>query len=237
MSIALIASRSSCSRSFVLCSHDWFMFGSAAKPCGAVGQSRRRCGQVPAQMWASPGADVGQSRRRCGQSRRTSAPVPAQMCASHSASVAGVPGPQNGRHSASVHQHACYSVCRTDRREYVIVAQLVLPRERPEQNPIAFPWPHPQHLCAPGRQSRRSNVSTLVAVQCIDRDRDGGVPARSRSTCGGSATAARESSRCRLASPCAATRSRYTPCTRVRARARAAAAALQRDRTSPCPAA
>ena len=52
-------------------------------------QSRRRCGSVlvqmwaspgavvgpvPAQMWASPGADVGESRRRCG-------PVPAQMWA------------------------------------------------------------------------------------------------------------------------------------------------------------
>ena len=50
-------------------------------------QSRRRCGRVPAQMWASPGADVGavpaqmwaspgadvgESRRRCGR-------VPAQM--------------------------------------------------------------------------------------------------------------------------------------------------------------
>jgi hypothetical protein len=30
------------------------------------GRSRRRCGPVPAQMWAGPGADVGRSRRRCG---------------------------------------------------------------------------------------------------------------------------------------------------------------------------
>jgi hypothetical protein len=29
-------------------------------------QSRRRCGRVPAQMWASPGEDVGESGRRCG---------------------------------------------------------------------------------------------------------------------------------------------------------------------------
>ena len=45
-----------------------------------VKQSRRRCGRVPAQMWASPGADVKQSRRRCG-------PVPAQMQASPGADV------------------------------------------------------------------------------------------------------------------------------------------------------
>jgi hypothetical protein len=38
-----------------------------------VSQSRCRCGQVPVQMWASPGADVGKSRCRCGQ-------VPVQMC-------------------------------------------------------------------------------------------------------------------------------------------------------------
>ena len=33
-------------------------------------ESRRRCGRVPAQMWASPGADVGdkgESRSRCGR--------------------------------------------------------------------------------------------------------------------------------------------------------------------------
>ena len=44
-----------------------------ASPGADVGQSRRRCGPVPAQMWASAAANVGQSRRRCG-------PVPAQMC-------------------------------------------------------------------------------------------------------------------------------------------------------------
>jgi hypothetical protein len=31
-----------------------------------AGESRRRCGRVPARMWASPGADVGESRRGCG---------------------------------------------------------------------------------------------------------------------------------------------------------------------------
>ena len=31
-----------------------------------AGESRRRCGRVAAQMWASRGADVGESRRRCG---------------------------------------------------------------------------------------------------------------------------------------------------------------------------
>ena len=52
-------------------------------------QSRRRCGSVLVQMWASPGADVGESRRRCGsvrvqlwaQSRRRCGRVPAQMWA------------------------------------------------------------------------------------------------------------------------------------------------------------
>jgi hypothetical protein len=39
-------------------------------PGADVGQSRRRCGPVPAQMWDSPGADVGQSRRRCGTPSR-----------------------------------------------------------------------------------------------------------------------------------------------------------------------
>ncbi len=43
-------------------------------------QSRRRCARVPAQMWASLGADVGESRRRCGR-------VPAQMWASPGADV------------------------------------------------------------------------------------------------------------------------------------------------------
>ena len=38
-------------------------------------ESRRRCGRVPAQMWASPGADVGDRR------------VPAQMWASPGADV------------------------------------------------------------------------------------------------------------------------------------------------------
>ncbi len=37
-------------------------------PGADVGQSRRRCGPVLAQMWASPSADVGQSWRRCGPS-------------------------------------------------------------------------------------------------------------------------------------------------------------------------
>jgi hypothetical protein len=40
-----------------------------ASPGADVGESRRRCGQVPAQMWASPGADVGKSRRRCARPR------------------------------------------------------------------------------------------------------------------------------------------------------------------------
>ena len=35
-------------------------------PGADVGESRRRCGRVAAQMWASRGADVGESRRRCG---------------------------------------------------------------------------------------------------------------------------------------------------------------------------
>ena len=38
--------------------------------------TRRKDTQITAQMWASPGADVGQSRRRCG-------PVPAQMWGNH----------------------------------------------------------------------------------------------------------------------------------------------------------
>jgi hypothetical protein len=45
-----------------------------AGPGADVGESRRRCGRVPAQMWASPGADVGESRRRCGLGREQHAP-------------------------------------------------------------------------------------------------------------------------------------------------------------------
>ena len=41
-------------------------------PARSASQSRRRCGRVPAQMWASPGSDVGESRLRCGR-------VPAQI--------------------------------------------------------------------------------------------------------------------------------------------------------------
>jgi hypothetical protein len=37
-----------------------------ASPGADVGQFRRGCGPAPARMWASPGADVGQSRRGCG---------------------------------------------------------------------------------------------------------------------------------------------------------------------------
>jgi hypothetical protein len=51
-----------------------------ARPGADVGESRRRCGRVPAQMWASRGADVGESRRRCGR-------VAAKMWASPSADV------------------------------------------------------------------------------------------------------------------------------------------------------
>ena len=49
-------------------------------PSADVGESQRRCGRVPAQMWASPAADVGESQRRCGR-------VPPQMWASPSADV------------------------------------------------------------------------------------------------------------------------------------------------------
>jgi hypothetical protein len=38
-------------------------------PGADVGESRRRCGRVPAQMWASPRADVGESPRRCARPR------------------------------------------------------------------------------------------------------------------------------------------------------------------------
>jgi hypothetical protein len=70
---------------------------SAPGVAQSLQQSRRRCGSVRVQMWASPGADVGESRRRCGsvrvqmwaQSRRRCGPspgadvgpVPAQMWA------------------------------------------------------------------------------------------------------------------------------------------------------------
>jgi hypothetical protein len=53
---------------------------SGASPGADVGESRSRCGRVPAQMWASPGADVGESRRRCGS-------VPTQMWISPGADV------------------------------------------------------------------------------------------------------------------------------------------------------
>jgi hypothetical protein len=52
-----------------------------ASPGADVGESRRRCGRVPAQIWASPGADMGESRRRYGR-------VPAQIWASPGADVA-----------------------------------------------------------------------------------------------------------------------------------------------------
>jgi hypothetical protein len=52
-----------------------------------AGESRRRCGRVPVQMWASPGADAGQAPAQmwaspgadAGESRRRCGRVPAQM--------------------------------------------------------------------------------------------------------------------------------------------------------------
>ena len=68
------------------------------------GQSRRRCGPVPAQMWASPGADVGQSRRRCG-------PVPARCGPVRYAGVSDV-GQSRYRcaHAESYHSTATHAV-------------------------------------------------------------------------------------------------------------------------------
>jgi hypothetical protein len=80
---------------------------------GTPPRPRRRCGQVPAQMWFDPGADMGQFRRKCGlvpahtqlssvhwldvvkyvadvgEFKRSNGRVPVQMWASPGANVFG----------------------------------------------------------------------------------------------------------------------------------------------------
>ena len=66
--------RHACTPRLFICMKSFFV---SLKPGSTIVEEppckpQRRCGRVPAQMWASPGADVGESRRRCGR-------VPAQI--------------------------------------------------------------------------------------------------------------------------------------------------------------
>jgi hypothetical protein len=50
----------------IISTDGWSADRYSASTCSRA-TSRRRCGQVLAQMWAGPGADVGRSRRRWAQ--------------------------------------------------------------------------------------------------------------------------------------------------------------------------